>query len=60
MTGVQLLLPFPEPEVVLQNCSDEEFAVICENTLEAIQEHTRATAAMRAREGDLLNMRFTI
>lgn len=49
-----------EQEVVLQNGSDEEFEAVCKATLETFKELDHATAAMRARESDLLNMRFTV
>jgi len=50
----------PEAEVTLVNGSEEEFKEVVAATLKALEELERATQAQRAREGDLLNLRFTI
>jgi hypothetical protein len=53
-------MPEPEGEVALVNGSDEEFKEVVQATLKALEGLERATQAQRAREGDLLNLRFTI
>jgi hypothetical protein len=53
-------MPEDEKEVELKNVSAEDFAKLLEAAAKALAEYDRDVAAMRAREGELLNMRFTI